>query len=745
MGTRLQRYRDGWLLLLLAVAFATLASTGRLGWVVLLLAGAAYGLRGALFAAGRSVQLPSKWLLLGLLLYLPVYAADALLWSSGFLDATLHLVVLAGAAKIFCLPGARDRLGLATLALLEVMAAALVTVSGVFFVLFLIFLVVLVAALVAQEMARAEANSAPATAAPAPAQPRIPLLRFSLALSAAVATGSVLIFFLLPRTAWGDWGGHRAARGLSGFSDEVQLGAIASLQRSDNPVMHIRVLQADPPLSPEQIENLAWRGRGLGSFDGRRWFNSDPPALYATQAGRLDVNPLWLNRPTELLRYQVTLEPIASPVLFFPSQLLRASTHLPVLAWDRRTATLTSAAADNSSFSGAAYSGVSNLTEPPASELIGAPPPSRRDMRFGLDEFLQLPPGLDPRIGELAHSIVAHVPGDNWDRMQALADYLRTHYQYTVEALPQGEDPLATFLFDQPQGDCEYFASALAVMGRVLNIPTRVVNGFLGGTYNSLSGEYVVRGRDAHSWVEAYFPATSSGERERGWRFRRESGSWVRFDATPAENPAGADAGAGMVLDALSSFWQEWIVNYDRLQQAGLARQLEASLSGAADLAQRGDNAAASAWQTLSQPQSWSRADLAWGLGFAVLIACGLAGGWGLWRGRWRLRWRDWSWPRPDQAAGARRAATLSYRRFQRSLERLGLRRAPGQTAPELREILLRQHRDPNLSQSVAAYVAAYEALRFGPVPADLTNREAELASALAQVQRQVRTLHPLT
>lgn len=738
MGTRLQRYCDGWLYLLLAVALATLASTGRLGWLVLLAATFAFGVRGALHLAGRPMALPQKWLVFGLLVYLPGYAADALLLSSGFLNATLHLVVLAGAAKLFCVPTPRDRMGLGALALLEVMAAALLTVSGTFFILFLVFLVVLVAFLVAQEMARAETAAAP-TVNGSPAA--TPLLRFSLAMSAAVATCSVVIFFLLPRTTWGAWGAHRSGRGLSGFSDEVQLGAIASLQRTDNPVMHIRVLRSDPALTPDQIESVAWRGRGLTTFDGRRWYNPNPPALYATEAGRLDVNPLRLNRPAELLRYQVTLEPIASPVLFFPSQLLRTSTHLPVLAWDRRTATLTTAAADNSGFAGATYSGISNLTQATAGELIATPPPSRRDMRFGLEEFLQLPPGLDPRVRELAHTIVAHVPGDNWDRMQALSNYLRTHYQYTVDALPQGEDPLATFLFDQPEGDCEYFASALAVMGRVLNIPTRVVNGFLGGTYNAISGEYVVRGRDAHSWVEAYFPATGSTERERGWRYRRESGTWVRFDATPADSAAAAGSGAGMVLDALSSFWQEWIVNYDRMQQAGLARQLEDSLGGAASLAQRGDRVATTALQTMTHPKQWNQATLGWGLGLLGLCGAGCAAGWGVWRGSWRVRWGEWSWPQRNEAAASRRLATRMYRRFQDCVSRLGIHRDDGQTVFDLVSALERKQPDSSLARAAATFAASYEALRFGPATADAGVRQADLARALHQVQKQARAL----
>ncbi|MGH9519271.1 MAG: transglutaminase-like domain-containing protein, partial [Terriglobales bacterium] len=452
---------------------------------------------------------------------------------------------------------------------------------------------------------------------------------------------------------------------------------------------------------------------------------------------------LWLNRPAELLRYQVTLEPIASPVLFFPSQLLRTSTHLPVLGWDRRTATLTAATSDNSSFAGATYSGISNLAEPAAGELMASPPPSRRDMRFGLEEFLELPPNLDPRIRELAHTIVAHVPGDNWNRMQALSEYLRTHYQYTVDALPQGEDPLATFLFDQPQGDCEYFASALAVMGRVLDIPTRVVNGFLGGTFNSISGEYVVRGRDAHSWVEAYFPTTAATQRARGWRYRRESGSWVRFDATPADSTTAAGNGAGMVLDALSSFWQEWIVNYDRLQQAGLARQLEDSLGGAASLVQSGNRMATTALQSITQPRPWNQRPLDWGLSLVGLCGVGFAAGWGLWRGRWHVRWGGWSWPRRDEAETARRSATRMYHRFQACLSGLGVQRDDGQTAPELVAALQRKQPDLELTRAAATFAIAYEAMRFGPTAGDRGLRQANLARAFLQVQRQARALPP--
>ena len=82
------------------------------------------------------------------------------------------------------------------------------------------------------------------------------------------------------------------------------------------------------------------------------------------------------------------------------------------------------------------------------------------------------------------------------------------------------------FLFDQKAGHCEYFASATALLLRAAGVPSRYVNGFLGGEWNEI-GHYVdVRENRAHSWVEAYL-----GEL-----------GWMRVDATP---PVAARAAHG--------------------------------------------------------------------------------------------------------------------------------------------------------------------------------------------------------
>jgi hypothetical protein len=122
---------------------------------------------------------------------------------------------------------------------------------------------------------------------------------------------------------------------------------------------------------------------------------------------------------------------------------------------------------------------------------------------------------------------------------------------------------MAHFLFDRRQGHCEYFASAMAVMLRVVHIPSRVATGFQSGQYNPMTGWHVVRASDAHSWVEAWIP-------NRGW---------VTFDPTP---PAGQPSSAKamwthwlLYVDAADTLWRQWIVDYNFDRQIDLAARIE--------------------------------------------------------------------------------------------------------------------------------------------------------------------------
>ena len=123
-------------------------------------------------------------------------------------------------------------------------------------------------------------------------------------------------------------------------------------------------------------------------------------------------------------------------------------------------------------------------------------------------------------------------------------------------------DPLAYFLFTRRKGHCEYFASAMAVMLRSLEIPARMATGFQSGVYNPVSDLWLVRASDAHSWVEAWIPG-------RGW---------TTFDPTPPDpNPPGFAllTRLTLYLDAAETFWQQWVVDYDLSRQGALAYRME--------------------------------------------------------------------------------------------------------------------------------------------------------------------------
>src|SRR5260370_11181647 len=114
-------------------------------------------------------------------------------------------------------------------------------------------------------------------------------------------------------------------------------------------------------------------------------------------------------------------------------------------------------------------------------------------------------------------------------------------------------DPLGNFLFARKKCHWEFFESAMAIMLRTLGIPTRVVNGFRGGELNDITGRYIVRERDAHSWVEVYFP-------EYGW---------ATFDPTPSSDvTSGGWSRIAFYLDAARSMWRGGKINYNLIPPA---------------------------------------------------------------------------------------------------------------------------------------------------------------------------------
>ncbi len=130
------------------------------------------------------------------------------------------------------------------------------------------------------------------------------------------------------------------------------------------------------------------------------------------------------------------------------------------------------------------------------------------------ERYLNLPKDLPPRIAELAREITVGRKSA-YEKARAVEAYLRYsgnyHYEMKDVPMPKPEqDFVDQFLFETHRGYCDHFSTAMAVMLRTLGIPTRWVKGFAPGTEMGTdeAGNKIieVRNKDAHSWVEVYFP-----------------------------------------------------------------------------------------------------------------------------------------------------------------------------------------------------------------------------------------------
>ena len=113
---------------------------------------------------------------------------------------------------------------------------------------------------------------------------------------------------------------------------------------------------------------------------------------------------------------------------------------------------------------------------------------------------------LDPRIEELTKEITNGID-NNYDKAVSIRDYLKENYYYSldIEDVPSGYD-ISNFLFETKKGYCQHYSASMALMCRLLGIPSRVAVGYRTGVLNKKTRFYYVNRNNIHMWVEVYFP-----------------------------------------------------------------------------------------------------------------------------------------------------------------------------------------------------------------------------------------------
>lgn len=358
---------------------------------------------------------------------------------------------------------------------------------------------------------------------------------FLLAIPATTLALMVALFFILPRTPtplWNIIGQEGTA--AAGMSDQVRPGSFSDLASAGE--VAFRAETAELP-----GQQLYWRGIVLDQLDDQIWRRSNRPPREQFKAGRGTGQEVVIYAEPKSDHYLIALDRSdrlqgvshrseADGVFVRQRQDYKRTTYRAV-GWPQGVATLSDAA----------------------------------------EIYLAVPETLSAQVRQAAADISSENHGFA-ERVAGLEGFfLQQQLSYSAENLPQTENPVATFLFDSRRGYCEHFASAFAVMLRLMDVPARLVGGYLGGTYNRFGKFYLVTEDRAHVWVEAL----------------NDEGQWERID--PSRLAINADqafsaAVAGRsylqsLADALFHSWTRRVLNYDVQQQFQLLRETSGMLA----------------------------------------------------------------------------------------------------------------------------------------------------------------------
>jgi len=488
-----------------------------------------------------------------------------------------------------------------------------------------------------------------------------------------------VLFVLFPRAAplWGI--PSDGITGRSGLSATMQVGTLAQLALDDSIAMRLRFEGPVPP-----TPSLYFRGPVLSHFDGREWLSlPSPKPLGVPPEDRLQT----LGEP---VHYQVTLEANSRPWVM----VLDATPQAPLVP----AGLVISNNAD-----------LQWLADRSITDLVRYQATSYPDFRYGprqytqgLQDFIDLPPGFNPRTLQLAADMRRDprlAEADSATLSAAVLKRLRTGgYSYTLDPGVYGVHVADEFWFDKKEGFCEHIATAYVLLMRALDVPARVVTGYQGGEANKLDGFWVVRQSDAHAWAEIW----QAGQ------------GWVRVDPTAAVSPGrignltrltaprSAMATAfGTLLnptltanlraawEAVNNNWNQWVLNYSQSKQLNLLRNL---------------GFIAPSWEDLGYLLS------------GLLVATSLCGAvWALWERRQHDPW-------------LRLLHTVHCR-----LSKLGLA-LPTQSPPRQIAYAVQQRFGPQ-GQALHHWLLRFERQRYAPP------QNAQASDSLRQLQRDLRTL----
>lgn len=141
--------------------------------------------------------------------------------------------------------------------------------------------------------------------------------------------------------------------------------------------------------------------------------------------------------------------------------------------------------------------------------------------------MLEVPDDIEDGVRELAKGLRHDDPQAT---IRSTVFHLQDQHEYSLKSSFHERDPVSAFLLSKKAAHCQFFASGAAILLRLNGVPCRYVTGYVAHEATS-SDSMVVRGRDAHAWVEAWVDGVG----------------WITVEATPASGtPEGKTDSVGL-------------------------------------------------------------------------------------------------------------------------------------------------------------------------------------------------------
>ena len=361
------------------------------------------------------------------------------------------------------------------------------------------------------------------------------------------------------------------ARSFSGLTERVELGYMGPLRKNSARAMQVGFPDSAVQAAPPPFVRI--RGGAFDAFDGKRWRKTRSDFVYDSGDRKIATRhaQAWMRRDAGTLAspvYDPAKPSAASDFVIFPllnTALVFGLGEISAIEGGPSGAVIDFT--DTVSFPSAYLEGVRyrvlSQAETPTYYL-------RIEAYEGIlkEKYLGIPGGAE-KYAPLAREF-AGAADDPISRARAIEARFRGGFAYSLSAAA-GRQTLDDFLFRNRAGNCEFFATAMCLLLRALDIPSRLVIGFLGEEWNAYGRFFDIRQSDAHAWVEAFIVG-------RGW---------VTFDPTPsllgqARNPgllARVWGSIDQAFQALQYRWYRDVVGFDTDTRQNLLYNLKLELS----------------------------------------------------------------------------------------------------------------------------------------------------------------------